>query len=400
MAVAGCISGKNGPRSGRFSPSAPQARQLPGTSTARRQAGLSIVELMVGLVVSMLVALAAASSAMMFGVTQRQGIGIGGNGIQAASVLAALKNDAAQAGLGFFGDSRYLCDRLSLNRGSTVISNGDVFTPVLITRGVDDTVDVVYGDRIESGATVLLAADSDGSSAELLSLLPVSEGQDVLLAPATPGAPCLVRTVTAVTASTAATPQALQFDPGGTYNPPAGSTTGPVLITGPKPKPKAMPTPTPTPTPTAAFAERDHITVIGSLQWNRYRREGNTLVLDRPLTGDSVVLARDVIAFRAQYGVADPAAGGTTLAQWVDASGAFAALDASTLPRVRAIRMGLVTRSPQPDKPTSKRGCDTSPTKPQLFGVEVTPDVADWPCWRYRVATVVVPLRNLVQGFQ
>lgn len=365
-------------------------------SSARRQAGLSIVEVMVGLVVSMLVALAAASSAMMFGVTQRQGMGIGGNGINAASMLAALKNDAAQAGLGFFGDSRYLCDRLSLNRGSTVISNGDTFTPVLITRAGDDTVDVVYGDRIESGATVLLAAGSDGSEAELQSLLPVSVGEAVLLAPATPGTPCLVRSVTAVTASTPVTPQALRFDAGGTYNPPAGSSTGPVLITGPKLKPKAMPTPTATPT----FAGRDHVTVIGSLQWNRYRREGNTLVLDRPLTGDSVVLAHDVIAFRAQYGVADAAAGSTTLAQWVDASGAFAALDATTLPRVRAIRMGLVTRSPQPDKPTSKRGCETSTAKPQLFGVEVTPDVADWPCWRYRVATVVVPLRNLVQGFQ
>ncbi len=351
---------------------------------------------MVGLVVAMLVSLAAASSAMMFTVHQRQGMGIGGSGISAASALAALKSDAALAGLGFFGDSRYLCDRLNLSQGGTVISNGAVFTPVRITRGDDDTVEVVYGDRIESGATVLLAAGSDGSAAELQSLLPVSVGEAVLLAPATPGAPCLVRSVTAVTAGTAVTPQVLQFEPGGSYNPPGGgSSTGPVLITGPKPKPKPLPT-----TPTSVFAERDHITVLGALQWNRYRRDGNTLVLDRPLTGDSVVLARDVIAFRAQYGVAAAAAGSTTLEQWVDASGSFAALDATTLPRVRAIRMGLVTRSPQPDKPNAQGDCEASPAKPQLFGVEINPDVANWSCWRYRVAAVVVPLRNLVQGFQ
>ena len=50
------------------------------TSRARRagQRGLSIIELMVGLVVALLVGLAATSSAVMFGATQRQGIGVGG----------------------------------------------------------------------------------------------------------------------------------------------------------------------------------------------------------------------------------------------------------------------------------------------------------------------------------
>lgn len=337
------------------------------------QRGMSIIELMVGIVVAMMVSLAAAGSAMMFTASQRQGVGVGGSGIASASALAALKNDAAMAGLGFFGDTNYLCDKLRLSDGATVHVNGTTFTPVRITDGTDDTIDVVYGDRIESGANVLLESASNGSTAEVMSLLPVAAGQAVLLAPATPGNPCLVRTVTAVTASTDDTPQILTFANTGEHNQGAFAAA-------------------------SAFAARDRITVLGTLHWNRYRRSGNTLVLDRPLSGQSVVLARDVIALRAQYGVSANAVNSTTLEEWTDASGTFATLDSAKLPRVRAIRMGIVTRSPQADKPGADGSCDASIAKPVLFGVEVEPDVANWRCYRYRVSTAVVPLRNLVLG--
>lgn len=342
-----------------------------------RQRGLSIIELMIGIVVAMLVSLAAAGSAIMFTAAQRQGMGVGGSGIGAATALAALKNDAALAGLGFFGDSAYLCSRLALSDGATLHSDGAAFTPLRITAGDDDRIDIVYGNRIESGANVLLAETSDGSGAALQSLLPAAVGQTVLLAPAKPedvgAVPCLLRSVTAVTASTETTRQTLSFGADGRHN-------------------QAVFTDAP------AFVERDRIALIGDLAWNRYRRDGNTLVLERPLTGESAVLTRNVIALRAQYGVAD--AGGTTLEDWVNATGGFAALDAATLERVRAIRMGVVTRSPQREKPGADGNCEASLAKPQLFGAEIEPDVADWQCWRYRVATVVVPMRNLVLGMQ
>jgi type IV pilus assembly protein PilW len=68
------------------------------------------------------------------------------------------------------------------------------------------------------------------------------------------------------------------------------------------------------------------------------------------------------------------------------------------LPRVRALRIGMVTRSPQREKPNAAGNCEASTAKPQLFGAEVEPDVSDWACYRYRTAIVVVPLRNLVMG--
>lgn len=341
-----------------------------------RQRGLSIIELMVGLVVSMLVGIAAAGSAMMFTASQRQGVGAGGVGIGAASALAALKNDAALAGLGFFGESAFLCGKLALSVGATLHNDGDDFTPIGITATDDgDTIDILYGDRVESGANVRLNAVSDGKSAELKSLLPAAAGQAVLMAPApgSGGTTCLVRSVTAVTASTDDAPQLLTFADTGTHN---KGTFG----TAP------------------AFGEDDRVTLLGQLNWNRYRRSGETLLLERPLTGESAVLARGVIALRAQYGVA--AAGSATLEQWTDAADEFATLDAADLPRVRALRLGIVTRSPQPEKPNADGECEASLDKPQLFGADVEPDVVDWQCYRYRVSTVVVPMRNLVLGLK
>jgi type IV pilus assembly protein PilW len=342
----------------------------------RRQRGLSLVELMVGIVVAMLVGIAAAGSAMMFTASQRQGVGAGGVGISAASALAALKNDAALAGLGFFGDSSFLCGKLALSVGATLHSDAAAFAPVRITSDVDgDTVDILYGDRVESGANVRLKSASDGTSAELMSLLPATAGQAVMLAPApgSGGDTCLVRSVTAVTASTDDTPQTLAFADTGSHNKGSFGTT-----------------------PT--FADNDRVTLLGVLNWNRYRRDAETLVLDRPLTGDSVVLARNVIALRAQYGVA--AAGGTTLEEWTDAADDFETLDSDSLPRVRAIRLGIVTRSPQRERPNADGDCEASLAKPQLFGAEVEPGVDDWQCYRYRVSTVVVPMRNLVLGLK
>jgi type IV pilus assembly protein PilW len=193
-------------------------------------------------------------------------------------------------------------------------------------------------------------------------------------APGSGGDTCLVRTVTAVTASTETTPQILTFGATGKHNQ-AEFGTAP------------------------AFGERDRITLLGEIRWNRYRREGETLVLERPLVGgEPVVLARGVVGLRAQYGVA--AAGGTTLQEWTDATGDFAALGAAELGRVRALRLGIVTRSPQREKPNASGECEASLSKPQLFGTQVEPGVDDWRCYRYRVSTVVVPLRNLVLGLK
>lgn len=346
----------------------------PDPSRLAAARGLSIIEVMVALVVALLVGLAAVGSATMFMAAQRQGIGTGGSLINASTALGALRDDASVAGLGFFGDSRYLCNRLNLSVGNAVIQNGVAFTPLRLTReGLNDRVDVVYGTQVASGANVLLNAASTGTDAELRSFLPVTVGQAVLLAPATAGDPCVVRTVTAVTDSTVDDPQRLAFANTGDFNKAAFTTP-------------------------VTYADRGRVALLGQLRWARYRLEGTDLRLERPLAGDPVVLVRNVMAFRAQYGIANAAAGSTGLETWQSATGGFANLDATTLPRVRALRIGLVTRSPQAEKPNAAGVCEATAAMPALFGEAVTADLDDWRCYRYRTSIVVVPLRNLVMG--
>ncbi len=362
----------------------PSGRDMRSGARAQRvaQRGLSMVELMVGIVVSLLVGLAATISAISFNASQRQGMGAGSSAMTANAALATLKNDIAAAGLGFFGDSRFLCERLNLSVGNVVHIDGALFSPVQITAGPAgasaDQIDVVYATEVAAGTNVLLDGLSNGSSADLRSYMPAAVNQQVLLAPDTPSAtnPCVVRTVTAITAATDDDPQRLTFANTGKYNQASFTTNG-------------------------AFADKARVTLLGDLNWSRYRLVGTDLHIQQPMRGVDEVLARNVMGLRAQYGVTAAPAGSTALDSWVDAAGTFASVNASNLPRVRALRVGIVTRSPHPEKPNSSGQCEASSAKPTLFDdnpVTVEPDVTDWQCYRYRTAEVVIPMRNLVLG--
>jgi type IV pilus assembly protein PilW len=344
----------------------------PGRGSAR---GLSLVELMVGIVIALLVSLTATSGAMLFTASQRQGIGTGGSMINATTALATLRDDVAAAGLGFFGDSKFLCQKLNLSVDTTVLSNGADFTPIgVVAETSSDRLDVVYATDVSAGTNVLLNAATSASAAQLRSLLPVSVGQAVLLAPATPGDPCVVRTVTANTAAAFEAEQSIEFSNATTARFNRGTFTTNVT-----------------------YPDRGRVTLLGDLRWSRYRLVGTDLVLQRPLTVGSadVVLARNVLGFRAEYGLAS-AAGATALSSWQAASSA--AIAPASLPRVRAVRIGLVTRSTQREKPNASGTCEATTTMPTLLGTTVTADVTDWQCYRYRSTTLVVPLRNLVMG--
>lgn len=343
---------------------------------------------MVGIVVSLLVGLAATQSAVMFTAAQRQSVGAGGVAVNTATVMSAIKDDLALAGLGFFGSSSYLCDRLNLSVDGAAQVDGASFTPLQVTRlATGDTVDAVYGTRVESGANLLLDAPTTGLDATLRSYLPTAPGQAVLLAPAVPGpmaTPCLVRTVSTITASTPTTPQSLAFSNAG-----VNKRHNEGLFTN-----------------NPGFEKSDRIAVLGELRWTRYRVVDGNLVVERPLDGSSATLARNVIAFRVQYGVAPATPPGsplnTTLEQWVDPTGPYAAISGTTLPRIRAMRIGLIVRSPQVEKADATTGaCAATDTKPVLFDLPAENlGNADWNCYRYRTTTVIVPLRNVVMGLR
>ncbi|MCC9596491.1 MULTISPECIES: PilW family protein [unclassified Rubrivivax] len=354
----------------------------------RAQRGLSIIEVLVGMVIALIISLAAAGSAKMFGAAQRQGISVGGVSVGAATAISAIKNEASSAGLGFFGTrddqnrSLFSCHRMNLTLGGTVRSDAASFVPVRIgTSGANNSLDVVYATSIDGGADVLLSGSADASSAQTMSRLPVANGQLVMLVPGTASGssqPCLVRTVTSSVAATDDTPQTINFGATGVYNQGTFSNT-----------------------PSFDEEDKDRVVLLGTLRWSRFAVNGTTLVRTEPLTGTSATLLRNVMSFRVQYGVSTD--GVLNDLSWQDATGTpWGNVSGDNVNRIRALRIGLVTRSLQRERPDASGTCQASTEKPRDpldAAVEVEPDVAapdDWRCYRYRSELVVVPLRNLV----
>lgn len=348
----------------------PVRSPVPGL--ARRQRGLSIIELMVGMVVAMLVGIAATGSAVMFTASQRQGMGTGGAIVNANNVLNALKGDVALAGLGFFNNSVALCSTLNLSQDTTVLSDNAAFAPVRVTSGGDfDSVDIVYSSVVDSGASAQIGAASDGTAARMQSLLPVAAGQTVMLAPDRVSGTCTLRTVTAVTAAANGNPQQVDFGTTGVFNRATFTTPG-------------------------VYPRGSRVALIGDLRWNRYAVNSNNLEMSRPLDGTSAVLARDVMAFRVQYGVSATAAT-NTLDSWQSASGTWASLTSTNIARVQALRIGMIVRSPAMERRDANGNCVATTDAPQVFGYTPTSfgnSDTTWRCYRYRVVTAIVPLRN------
>jgi type IV pilus assembly protein PilW len=285
----------------------------------------------------------------------------------------ALKNDAASAGLGFFGDSRYLCAALNLGVGATPAWDGVSFAPVRITRpGGLDRIDVLQASRVESGANVLLAQASSGADASLKSYLPAAVGDAVLLSPDVVGDPCLVRTVTAVTPSTVDTPAA-------------------GLCSRRHPQPGRVHH-----QPDLQRQRRRHqparSTELAALPHERHRPRARAAA-DRRLGRAGAQRDRLSRAIRVRRAWA-------AARRWKTGSMPPAPCrHGRDHHRARAaVRVGVVVRSPQREKPNVSGVCEASLAKPRLFGAEVEPDVADWACYRFRSAVLVIPLRNLVLG--
>jgi type IV pilus assembly protein PilW len=341
----------------------------------RAQRGLSLVELMVGIVIALLVGMVAAGSAMFFGSAQKQGVGAGASLVGATTTLSAVKEDITQAGLGFFGEQRFLCHALNLSVGPTDYSTNS-FVPVQVTRGGNsDQLDVIYANDVAGGANVVARTGGTATTLPVQSFVPASIGSGVLLAHPVAGR-CTMRTVTANTPATPDTPQTLAFDNSGTYNQ--------VAFSAPE-----------------TYGDNDRVALVGTLAWQRYRVVGTDLVVQGMLGGGSATLVRNVVAFRVEYLLSSF---GDTTVSYVpqQPSGTWASLTPVQLPQVRAMRIGLITRSPQIERRDAAGNCTATTAPLRVFDTDpvLTGLPPDWGCYRYRTARITVPLRNLALGLR
>jgi type IV pilus assembly protein PilW len=321
-----------------------------------------MIELLVAVVIAMLVGLAAFSSAAAFGAAQRQAVSAGATSAELANALSALKTEISVTSLGFVVGGVNRCTSWNLIDGPVTYNDAPVL-PLRIERDAStglDRLDVVLPGDVKAAATVLLAANASpsASSVALRGWLAVQPGQMIMLAPREPGVPCTVRTVTGtVDAVPGANPFTLQLAPASF-------------------------------TSLATYTPEHGVSVLGRLDRRRIEVTSGNLVTTGTSLAAPVVLAENVVGWRAQYGVAD--ASGSIA--WSEPVGPWAAPTPEMVARVTALRLAVMARSPQREKQ-----CSATTALPQLLGATIDVAAADptgWQCYRYRRAEIVIPLRN------
>lgn len=113
------------------------------------------------------------------------------------------------------------------------------------------------------------------------------------------------------------------------------------------------------------------------------------------------VVAPEIIDMQLEYGIAQPSQ--PSVSSWTAATGAWAHPTAAAFQQVKAIRVALVARSVQYEKPAPNTQCSTTTddmvgkwSSWAKFSTRNYP--ADWKCYRYKVFETIVPLRNVIWG--
>jgi type IV pilus assembly protein PilW len=144
---------------------------------------------------------------------------------------------------------------------------------------------------------------------------------------------------------------------------------------------------------------------------------GQLVVLDATnARAAPVVIADNIVQLQAQYAFDSDGDGAmkdptnvttvdeTKADQWADA--APATLSAQGWSRIIGVRMAVVARSVQPERPdpaTNECTATTTATMPRWYArdsatpylIDISASATDWKCYRYRVFEVTIPIRNV-----
>lgn len=369
-----------------------------------RDQGFSLVEIMVGLAIGMIAMIVIMQ---VFDLSEKQkrttsgGADAQSNG---AIALYMIERDTRMAGWGMDSAVYASCNSaFSYCDGSEACGGeagalGVNFAPVRITDGgtSPDTITIQSFadpnlDTFKYPASTVISKSMPQPSAELNvnSVAGCVDGGMVLVAQA---GSCTLMQITQIQG----TALKLQHNPGGSgiYNPPAtyqNANNWPAYTAGASlscfPQPSSGP-----------LYRKVYAIDTASRQLQRTDNTVTPAVTDEPVTAE-------IFDLQAQYGIA-PAAS-QTVDEWVDATGAtWANPSLANWKRIKAVRIALVARSTQYEKPPAPGEACTTTTDDMaaqwaswaddVFSTDEYPD--DWRCYRYKTFETVVPLRNVIWG--
>lgn len=381
--------------------------KLPAAPRQNREQGMSLVEILVGIVIGMLGILVIFS--VLAVAEGRKRTTTAGSDAQMAGAVAlfSLERDIKQGGYGFgtFGVSNPVnctVDAYDALRGGGSQDFDFPLAPALITQGAagaPDTIAVLYGntDLIVAGKTFTFSTNATkATSSTLGGRTGILRGDVLLLAGPVGGA--LVCQLIEVTGN--ANADAVTIDHGtGSYTPQSGigsatarynKATGPAFSNG------FIYELGPSPRRNIWAIQNARLVVRDDIHWSDADGDG---------ANDPAAVYDDVIDLQAEYGVAQDSNGDGRL----DSIGAWTTAAPPDMASVYAIRVGILARSRQAEKTKVTatapawaggnfvmRNVDgTTDSNP---GDATAGDPNNWRNYRYRAYETLVPLRNIVWG--
>lgn len=348
----------------------------------RNQAGFSLVELMVGLVIGLLATLAIMQMFATFEGQKRTTTGTADAQTNGSIALFTMQRDIQMAGFGLpvfdTQNPPLLC-----NPSATVNHDGNAATavidlfPIAITDGGaagSDTIQVRYaedGATTKGGVAVKIVGPISATSVGINNNLGCNDDDVVLLSS---GSACTMTRVNELPAALAADTKKVILD----------SATGAVV--------------------------GGSLSCMGS--WNQftYAIAGNQLQRnDARLTTVTPIIS-EIVSMQAQYGVSDTA-NNNKITQWVsaDAGGIWDSPSVANRNRIKAVHISIVARNGLLEKTDVTAACTTakgtvnvgpcawndaevSSAAPKI---DLSGD-ANWQRYRYRVYETIIPLRNMI----
>lgn len=368
------------------------------------QLGMSLIEIMVGLVIGLLATLVIMQVFSVFEGQKRITTGTADAQTNGNIALFNIQRDIQLAGFGLLAfdntdpnleNSPYKCNPSPAfdpdNNPATL--NGIPIFPINIADGgaASDVITVRYGSSAMGGIpSSAVSSAAAGVPANMRIGVDNNMGcrvNDVVMIVRNGGASCAVTKVTGPTDINAPPNPPVPTGPAGTYTinaievlrDPDGNVAGAAGIGA-------------------------NISCLGRWDEVIYSVNNNQLVRN----GDASV--GEIVNVQAQYGVATTAVD-NKVTEWVDASGATwspATLTVANRNRIRAIRVAVVARNGLREKEIVTNTCITAkgtnnngPCAWDDGNVSASPKIdlsndADWQYYRYRVYETIIPLRNMV----
>lgn len=358
------------------------------------QAGFSLIELMVGLVIGLLATLVIMQIYSVFEGQKRTTSGTSDAQTSGSVALYTMQRDLQLAGFGlplFDRDNMPLkCATTSFDHDGNAATPNISTIPIEITNGAlatdSDTITVRYGTSASAGIPVL-ATVVTGAVVTVDTNMACASNDTVYLMNLTSGAgDCRMTMVNDTPANLAANPQRITLLSAANINP-----------------------------------SKTNLACLGT--WNEFTYTVNA---NNELTRNGIPIVTGIVNIQAQYGISDnPSSNntGNTIARWVNATGAWAApgitsatCDTANANRncIKAVRIAVVARNGLLEKlPAVSFACSSitaanptgvcawdatsaAPLNPSAAPVIDLSNTANWNQYRYKVYETIIPLRNMM----